>query len=348
VLTMFAAHMGPAEVATWALLDPVWEILESATEGIGDAAEIRVAVHLGNNRPYMARLSSYKSLALGMCMSLFTSAVFFTYRDKIPGLFTHDPAMLQMLSELIPFITVGNISMTFGVLCWSLIGAQGRFKLATWINVITSWIIGMPFAAFLTYYMNMDLQGLTASLVVTYVLMGACLSVVLLCSDWRHRAWKIQRRNRKAVTTDYAAEDPPSPFDEEQEDEAEEQGEEFYVRVASRSGAPKKAIARKNMYVINVPEGAAGIYLGDLRRKAGTVVTKVNALALQDTVHRGDQLRFIDGVDVATWTAEEISEFMSMSRSRERAITLVSNHNRFVDEDEALKLLKGVKGTAMI
>jgi hypothetical protein len=50
-----------------------------------------------------------------------------------------DDATLQaMLAELVPFVGMANLTMTFGMQCWSLIGAQGKYKLATWISFLSS------------------------------------------------------------------------------------------------------------------------------------------------------------------------------------------------------------------
>jgi hypothetical protein len=43
-----------------------------------------------------------------------------------------------MLAELVPFVGMANLTMTFGMQCWSLIGAQGKYKLATWISFLSS------------------------------------------------------------------------------------------------------------------------------------------------------------------------------------------------------------------
>ena len=45
ILLIFAAYLGPAEAASWAMLCYVWDIFEATTEGIGDAAEVRCAYH---------------------------------------------------------------------------------------------------------------------------------------------------------------------------------------------------------------------------------------------------------------------------------------------------------------
>jgi Na+-driven multidrug efflux pump len=47
MLTFFAATLGPAEAAAWAVMGFVWDVFESTTEAIGESSELRVAYHQG-------------------------------------------------------------------------------------------------------------------------------------------------------------------------------------------------------------------------------------------------------------------------------------------------------------
>ena len=47
-------------MSAWALLGSMWEVLEASTEGIGEAAAIRVAYLLAVGQPEQAKLLSYK------------------------------------------------------------------------------------------------------------------------------------------------------------------------------------------------------------------------------------------------------------------------------------------------
>lgn len=115
MLTCFASYLGPAEVAAWAILGSIWGVFYSVTDGIGDAAEIRVSHHLGENQPTMAQLSSYKSLFLGMVVASIVSIVYFSLQNDIPAWFTDDETLQSMLRELVPFVGVANLTMTFGM-----------------------------------------------------------------------------------------------------------------------------------------------------------------------------------------------------------------------------------------
>jgi MATE family multidrug resistance protein len=190
------------------MLGSIWDAFYSATEGIGDAAEMRVGLHLGANRPNMAKLSGYKALLISMSVATIVSTFFLSLQDRIPGWFTVDPTLQAMLRELMPYVAVGNFSMQFGMTAWSVIGAQGRYDLATRVSIVSSWGVCVPLASIFVFYFRVNLQGLTAAVVVGYVTTGACLSYVLLSTDWKQVAQYVQQENMISEFDDDETEDP--------------------------------------------------------------------------------------------------------------------------------------------
>lgn len=195
VLTFFASFLGPAEVAAWAILGNIWDLFYCISEGVGEAAEIRISLHLGDNHPSLAQLSTYKSLLIGSASAVSVSVFFFGLKDVIPPWFTSDPTLQQLLKELVPFVGVANLTMMFGMNCWFVLGAQGKYGLATWITALCSWSICVPLSALYILVWHFDLQGLASALSIGYVTSGACLSYFTMVTDWSAVALKISTEN---------------------------------------------------------------------------------------------------------------------------------------------------------
>ena len=281
------------------------------TAGIGDAAEIRVAFHLGDNHPTMAQLSAYKSLLLGMLVASIVSILYFSLQDKIPGWFTSDATLQAMLAELVPFVGVANLTMTFGMQCWSLIGAQGKYRLATWITFVSSWGISMPLAALFVFVFNIDLQGLTSAVVIGYLTTGASLSYILLSTDWYLEAKKIRDQNAGTANGQAKSDD--------------DRNEEFYASLRPDSHAAV-AFARRNIRLLTVPQGyRSGILLGNIYSRPGTYVLMVREWSpLYGRVRAGDSILAMDGVDVSGEGAESISNRLKTSRMHDRQLAFTS------------------------
>jgi len=195
LLTFFAGNLGPAEVATWAIFGNIWDCFESSTEGFGDAAEIRVSYHLGKGNPSMAKTSGYKTLVVSCIFATIITCVFFAIGNDLPALFTEDPTLVTMMRDLMPLAGIGNIFMTFGMVSWALVGAQGRYRLATSIVFLGSWVITMPLGAIFCFANKINLKGLTAAVVLGYNFSGTALSCILLTSDWSGISKVLQEQN---------------------------------------------------------------------------------------------------------------------------------------------------------
>jgi MATE family multidrug resistance protein len=194
VLTIFAAVLGPAEAATWAVLGFVWDLFESTTEAFGDAGEVRVSYQLGKGRPQLAKLASYKIMFMGFVMALIMSTIFLSLINVLPAFLTTDQTIQDMLRMVFPLMALGNVTMSVGMVCWALVGAQLRYPLATTINTLCSFGITLPLGAVFTIALNYDLKGLTFSVVVGYIICAMLMSTVLLMSDWENLSEKIRAK----------------------------------------------------------------------------------------------------------------------------------------------------------
>ena len=93
--------------------------------------------------------------------------------------------MLQeMVMDAIPLMILGNMLMVFGMISWDLVGAQGRYKLATGVSLVSSWFVTIPLALFFTIYCKLNLMGIVASVVVGYSISGLMQACILLSSNW--------------------------------------------------------------------------------------------------------------------------------------------------------------------
>ena len=184
LLTIFAGVLGPAEVTTWGIAGTIWDTLETLTEGFGDAGEIRVGFHLGSGMPARARMASYKCILVAtVSATTFTSIVWIIGED-LAKLLTPDPTLQRLLVQVFPLMGMGNIALTAGSVSWALVGAQGRYRLATCVAFVSSWCVTLPLAAIFTFGLKLNLEGVTASVVIGYSVTGTCLLYILIRSDW--------------------------------------------------------------------------------------------------------------------------------------------------------------------
>jgi len=265
VLTFLAAYLGPAEVTTWALLGSLWETFEATTEGLGDAAAVRISLHLGKGRPEMARISCYKCLLISVLFSLFITSIIFMCGDNLATWFTKDATLQNMLAELLPLVGLGNVTMTFGMTAWHIMGAQGRYRLATVVALICSWGITIPLATLVVIGLNLDLQGIVAAVVVGYCITGSAMACVLLRSDWERISKIIQDINRMSGETysddsdnedDASSKSSKSFVPESDGSSGSSDDEGAYKKNRSSPGAPSTVSSRASSRVSRSSRGS--------------------------------------------------------------------------------------------
>mmetsp|Transcript_19594 Transcript_19594/g.23364 ORF Transcript_19594/g.23364 Transcript_19594/m.23364 type:complete len:155 (-) Transcript_19594:498-962(-) len=115
--------------------------------------------------------------------------------DSLAIALTRDLLLRDMLNEAIPMIGIGNILMVFGMVSWSLVGAQGRYRLATTVSIISSWTVTLPLCALFIYGFRFNIEGVAAAVVVGYSTSGCIFAVLLITSDWKHISDTIRRYN---------------------------------------------------------------------------------------------------------------------------------------------------------
>lgn len=191
LLTLFVQAVGPAEVATWAMFASMWDVLEASTEGISEAAAIRVAYHLSATQPILAKKLAHKALFWTIVQALlYTSVLLLAGRHIIVAL-TVDYTLQHLLDQLIGLMALANLSMAFAHVCWSLVGAQGRFNLATLVMLVCRWLVTMPLSLIFIFAMNYDEETLAGAIAMGTATSASVLATILFSSDWNDVAQEL-------------------------------------------------------------------------------------------------------------------------------------------------------------
>eukprot|EP00980_Cylindrotheca_fusiformis_P019069 scaffold6433_cov125-Cylindrotheca_fusiformis.AAC.11 len=96
---------------------------------------------------------------------------------------------------------------------WSLIGAQGRFRVATSVMFFCRWLVTLPMACVCIFVLFLDLHSISGCLVVGYATASSILTFILLRSDW-------ERIGRLMEEINYPTETPELEFDFDDDDDS--------------------------------------------------------------------------------------------------------------------------------
>jgi len=197
IFTYFSITMGPAEVAAWQLAGAIWRIFEYMPGGFGYAAELRVAFHLGNGNPCMAKIAAYKSLLYSLWWITIVTAIFVYYSDSIVAFFTSDPTLTIMLKQIVTLISVGNIFLCIGSESYYILSAQSRTNISTVIYFVCTWLVTLPLATYFVHFQNYGLQSVVTSIIIGYAASSTVLLYAVFTSNWAKISKKIIRKAKE-------------------------------------------------------------------------------------------------------------------------------------------------------
>jgi MatE len=211
-------------------------------DAVSDASEVRVAFLLGSGQPDRARLSAHKSIMISIYVSLYTTSGLFICGEDMPTWLTNDATLQQLLRDLLPLFGFGNAAMTIGTMSWTLLGAQGRYRLATVVVCISSWCITLPLAAVSSIVLKLNLQGQTAAMFIGYMLSGAVHAYYLFRSDWIALSQAVMDDNDSRSS------------DEESEDGMDDNDGHAISENQGKAEAPEATLERQPYVTGDAPE----------------------------------------------------------------------------------------------
>eukprot|EP00536_Pseudo-nitzschia_multiseries_P001150 jgi/Psemu1/282821/fgenesh1_pg.14_\ len=196
LLTLFVTRLGPAEVAAWALLGALWDFFEALTEGFGEAAANKVYYLLSAGCVDRAKNLSYGVIYMSVVQSVLITSILYMSGQYLTVLLVADTHIRRIVNDTLVMFGIANIIMAYSRIAWSLVGSQGRFRLATLVVFFSRWLVTMPCALICVTGLMLDLTAVSGSLVVGYATACSALTIVILRSDWHRLSTLMQVMNQ--------------------------------------------------------------------------------------------------------------------------------------------------------
>jgi MATE family multidrug resistance protein len=178
------SFLGPAEVVAWAILGTVWNALGEVIGAVADSAEARCTFLLGIGEPLRAKLSCYKSMFIGFVFSTVVTSCILIAGEDFPTWMTSNPVLQNFVADLMPLFAIANIALGMNTMSSTLVGSQGRSRLATALGIAAIWVVSIPLTVLFSILMNIDLQGQTAAVTIGSMISSTLNTYILLQSDW--------------------------------------------------------------------------------------------------------------------------------------------------------------------
>ncbi|KAJ8650150.1 hypothetical protein MRB53_003173 [Persea americana] len=173
-----------ATVASMGILIQTTSLIYIFPSSLSFSVSTRVGNELGANRPEKAKLAAVVGLACSFFLGF--SALFFAVmvRRAWAGMFTEDGEILQLTSMVLPIIglcELGNCPQT--TMCGVLRGTA-RPRVGANINLGSFYLVGMPVAVVLGFWLGYDFKGLWLGLLAAEASCVVLMLFVLVRTNW--------------------------------------------------------------------------------------------------------------------------------------------------------------------
>ncbi|KAF8413100.1 hypothetical protein HHK36_001076 [Tetracentron sinense] len=181
-----------ATVASMGILIQTTALIYIFPSSLSFGVSTRVGNELGANQPEKARLAAIVGLFCSFILG-FLALIFAVMVRKVwASMFTQDSEIIALTTLVLPIIglcELGNCPQTTG--CGVLRGTA-RPKTGANINLGCFYLVGMPIAVGLGFFVGLDFQGLWLGLLAAQ---GSCVVAMLLVlgrTDWDHQAQRAK------------------------------------------------------------------------------------------------------------------------------------------------------------
>ncbi|KAJ0395450.1 hypothetical protein P43SY_007775 [Pythium insidiosum] len=145
-ISLVAAKLGSDIIAANAVISGLWGLLWALFWGFGCATQVRVANHLGANRPQAAKQLALLGLVCTVVCVVTLAIATFALRHRIFLLYTSDDDLLNLCLLVQPIFVTGFMIESIEILSSSVLTAMGEVKVTAWTSSLSIWFIELPTA----------------------------------------------------------------------------------------------------------------------------------------------------------------------------------------------------------
>ncbi|XAR67060.1 hypothetical protein NMG60_11013485 [Bertholletia excelsa] len=186
-------------VASMGVLIQTTSLIYVFPSSLSFAVSTRVGNELGANQPDKARVSAVVSIffaaAMGLSAMLFANGM----RFRWARMFTNDAEILRLTSAALPILglcELGNCPQTVGC---GVVRGTARPTTAANVNLGAFYLVGMPVAIGLGFWLGIGFCGLWIGLLSAQVCCAGLMLHVVGTTDWSHETVRAQRLTSTTV-----------------------------------------------------------------------------------------------------------------------------------------------------
>ncbi|CCI43355.1 unnamed protein product [Albugo candida] len=189
-MALIAANLGSNVIAANAVIGGLWNLLWALFWGFGCATQVRVANHLGANRPQAAKTATILGFGCTIVCVFALAILTHVSNDRIFEIYTNDKEILELCMCVKPLLILGSMLQSMEVLMAAVLTGMGQVKVTAWTSSLSTWFVELPIAYIGAVVLDWGFPAMWCAVVVMETIKLAVYTYTLRHIDWQAMAWK--------------------------------------------------------------------------------------------------------------------------------------------------------------
>ena len=187
VLMWIMVPFGTLAVAAHTLGGRVQMIIQLPNHGLGLAAGVLVGQNLGAGQPGRAERNGWLAAGLVEGFMLICSVVILLWAEKIIGIFSPEPGLVEIASTFLRIAAAGYLVMGFSSVLQQSISGAGDTVPTMVVSLVTMWLVMLPLAHFLPQITNLGVYGVYWAMVAGIAVGAVAYITYFRLGRWKHK-----------------------------------------------------------------------------------------------------------------------------------------------------------------
>lgn len=179
------ARMGTDALAAVGIVVAVLRYIFMPGISIGNGAQIKVGYLVGAGRQDEAKGKVYVYFAVGFVISLLLVASAGLMRERLLGIFTHDPKLIALAASVLLVAAIHEPGRNFNTIIIPALKGAGDVRFPVYVGIVSMWGISVAGAWLLGLHWGLGLVGVWIAMALDEWLRG-----LVMLWRWKSGAWK--------------------------------------------------------------------------------------------------------------------------------------------------------------
>ena len=195
VLTFAASHFGTTVLAAQSVLATLCSLTFMLPLPLSVAASTRVANLIGATLADAAKITTKVAYVAAFIIGTANMTLLSSLRNYIPWLFTSDPEVIALVSQLLPICAAFQLFDALAALSNGALRGLGRQHFGGYVQLFCYYAVAMPISMGTAFGLRWGLWGLWTGVAIALALVACIELVYLIHADWERSVHEARERN---------------------------------------------------------------------------------------------------------------------------------------------------------